>query len=227
MAGQKGFLLVLGGIAVVGAGLIYMKVAGGVPSIPANTQVLESDTSGFRGYVLGSPDAPVEITEYADFQCPSCGGWESVQFPDVKARLIDAGKARFRYRDLPLDFPYSRLAAHAAACADDQGRFWETKSAIYRSQQAWGGPGVPSGRAYDILTEAARTGGNDVAAWKECMESTRHAGRIQASLMEARSVGASSTPTLLIGGRLYPGIPSDQVVRIVDSLITAGSAATP
>ncbi len=227
MAGQKGFLLVLGGIAAAGAGLIYMKVSGGAPSIPANMAVLASDTSGFRGYITGSPDAPVEVTVYADFQCSHCGGWEAVQFPDVKARLIDAGKIRFRYRDLPLDFPHSRLSAHAAACADDQGKFWETKTAIYRAQPEWGSPGVAANRAYDILTEAARTGGNDIDAWKECMKSTRHAGRIQASQQEAHSVGATSTPTVLVGGRLYGGIPSDQLIRLVDSIIATGSAATP
>ena len=70
-------------------------------SIPANVVVTSADTSGFRGYVLGVPSAPVEITEYADFECPHCADFDQVQFPDINTRLIDPGKARLRFRDFP------------------------------------------------------------------------------------------------------------------------------
>ena len=60
-------------------------------SIPANVVIQPSDTAGFRGYVLGSADAPVEVIEYADYECPACQQFEVVQFPAVKRQLIDTG----------------------------------------------------------------------------------------------------------------------------------------
>lgn len=223
--GNKGFVMALAAVLVVGVGFIAWNLtAGAAPSIPANVAVMPADTSGFRGYLLGDANAPIEITEYADFQCPACGAFETVQFPDVRNRLIETGKVLFRYRDLPLDgFPQSRLAAHSAACADDQGKFWEMKRTIYQRQPDWS----MQGDAYDIFGEIAETNGLDVGAWEECMQSAKYAGRIQASLEEANAVGARSTPTFLIEGRLYGGMSGDQMVRLVDSLLAVEATPAP
>lgn len=221
--GQKGFGLIVAGVAVVGVAVIgYLVLGRGAPSIPANVVVTDADTTGFRGYLLGAADAPIEITEYADFQCPGCAAFATVQFLDVEARLIATGKARFRYRDLPLDniHPEARLASHAAACADDQGKFWPTAKGIYERQAQWS----MRSNAYDVLGEAAAAAGVEMGAWRECMESARHAGRIQASYLEAGAVGVGSTPTFLIAGRLYGGLSGDQMVRVVDSLIAVQAA---
>lgn len=213
--GMNRFYLLLGVVAVVGVGvLVYLATGRGAVSIPVNVEVTEADTAGFRGYIIGSPDAPVEITEYADYQCPSCQMFATIQFPDVKARLIDTGRLRWRYRDFPLEFPSSRLAMHAAACADDQGKFLDYHQRIYAGFNEWNRSGASA--AFRRFAQAA---GMDVGVYDECMSSTRHAGRIQASLNEGDRIGVRSTPTFLIGGRLYPGVLTyDQIRRIVDSL---------
>lgn len=224
MAGQQRFLVVIGALAVAGAGWVAWKVLG-APDLPVVAAAGTRDTTGFQGYIMGSAEAPVEIVEYADFQCPHCAAFDQVQFPDVKRRLIDAGKARFVYRDFPLNFPHSRLAAHAAACADDQNRFWEVKDGLYRRQVEWS-IGT-TGKAYGILGDIAAAAGADRASWEECMEAGRHAARIEASHAEGTRLGVGQTPTFLINGRLYQGESSDEFVRLVDSLIAAGAAPVP
>src|SRR5688572_13715935 len=76
---------------------------------------------------LGSPDAPVTIAEFADFQCPACAFHEASEMPKVRANLIDTGKARLLFFDFPLRnrHPHAELAARAARCAGEQGFFWE------------------------------------------------------------------------------------------------------
>lgn len=227
--GQKSFYYLLGGIALVGVALVAARVLGGKSiSIPANVVVSPADTTGFRGYLIGSETAPVEVTEYADFQCPQCANFDAVSWPDIKERLIDAGKVRFRYRDFPLDNIHrnTRIGAHSAACADDQGKFWGMKSALYHRQPEWSESRSPM----STLKEAAKDAGLDLAIWQSCMESAKYAGRIQASADEAMKIGVSSTPTFLIGGRLYPGLTGDDMVKLVDSLAalkTAAPATTP
>lgn len=226
MAGQQRFLWVIGALAVAGAGWVGWKVFG-APNLPVRAAAGVRDTTGFQGYVLGSAEAPVEVVEYADFQCPGCAGFDQVQFPDFKRRLIDAGKVRFVYRDFPLDeiHPHARLAAHAAACADDQGKFWDVKQAIYRRQGEWAFASTRS--AYGIFGEALAAAGGNRGDWESCMESGRHAARIQSSSEEGSRLGVGSTPTFLIDGKLYPGGSSDEFVRLVDSLIAAGAAPVP
>lgn len=222
--GLSRFYLLLGGLAVVGVGvLVYLATGRGAVSIPANVTVLPADTAGFRGYLIGSPDAPVEIAEYADFQCPGCAAFATIQWPDVKSRLIDTGRLRWRYRDFPLDqiHPYARLASHAAACGDEQGRFLEVADRIYAGQSSWF-----SGGAEGAFRGYAQAAGLDLGRYDECMQSARYAGRIQASLDEGVRLGVGSTPTFLVNGRLYTdGLNYDQIRRLVDSL--APLPATP
>ena len=222
--GLNRFYLLLGVIAIAGAALLYYLVRRpAAVSIPANVAVLAADTAGFRGYVLGSESAPVEITEYADFECPACGDFASVQFPDVRERLIATGRVRWRFRDFPLSqHRNARVAAHAAACANDQGKYWEMHDAIFAGQGQWSleRNAAPTYRRY------AGTLGLDQAAFDECMQSARYAGRIQASVEEGVRLGVGSTPTFLIDGRLYPGVmPSDSIRAIVDRLSAPAGTA--
>src|SRR6476619_3626825 len=87
--GMKRFYGLLAAVAVVGIGLLGYQL-----SKPA--------TVGFHGYVKGDPNAPVEITEYADYQCPFCQTFATLQMPTIEERLIKPGRLRWRYRDFPL-----------------------------------------------------------------------------------------------------------------------------
>ena len=221
--GLNRFYLLLGGIAVLGAGaLAYMAMSRRTVSIPVDVTVLAADTAGFRGYLIGSPDAPVEITEYADFQCPACQDFATIQFPAVRDRLIATGKLRWRYRDFPLDeiHPSARLASHSAACADEQGQFEAQFERINQGFVEWNRGGAAA--AFRRYAEAS---GLDMGRYDDCMRSARYAGRIQASLEEGVRLGVSGTPTFLVNGRLYTnGLNSDEIRALVDSLIAASTA---
>ena len=224
--GMKPFYTALGVVAVVGLGAIgwmALKPRSSI-SIPVDVTVLAADTAGFRGYLLGSEQAPVEVTEYADFQCPGCQQFETLQFPTVRRQLIETGRLRWRYRDFPLDqiHPHTRVAAHAAACASDQNKYWEMHKAIYEGQPEW----MNAGDAASYFRRYATEVGLDVGKYDECMKSAKYAGRIQASQNEALKLNVGVTPTFLIGGRLYPGgLSSDALKHLVDSL--APAPATP
>ena len=219
------FYTMIAVLVAVGIGLLlFLMNRSSSPAVPVQVAVTAADTAGFPGYVLGSETAPVTITEYADYQCPACQSFEMVEFPYVRERLVQTGKVRYIYRNFPLDQPHrwARLAAHSAACANDQNKFWEQHEAIYRTQGEWS----PSGDAGAIFRNLAEQGGLDLAAYDECMRSLKYAGRIQASLDEGVRIGVNSTPSFRIGDRIYAGVqPYDKLKTVVDSLIAAGAAA--
>lgn len=218
------FYILLGAGAVAGALILfYLVQRPRSVSIPANVTVLAADTAGFRGYVLGSDSAQVEITEYADFQCPACGDFAAVQWPTVRDQLIATGRLRWRFRDFPLaQHPHARLAAHAAACAGDQGKYWEMNEAIFAGQYDWS----PQRNAASTFRGYATRLGLDAAAYDACMRSARYAGRIQASVEEGMRLGVNGTPTFLVGDRLYYSIlSSDSIRAIVDRLTPAPAPA--
>jgi protein-disulfide isomerase len=223
---MKPFYALVAAIAVGGLSVLaWMTTRHGAVSIPANVVVQTADTAGFRGYLLGSPAAPVEVTEYADYQCPACQVFETVQFPDVKSRLIESGRLRWRYRDFPLQqHRHSRVAAHAAACADEQGKFWEMHRMIYEAQGDWEAKSDASG----VFRDFVKAAGLDVGKYDACMTSAKYAGRIQASYAEGMKVGVASTPTVMVGGRLYAGVQNYEMLRhLVDSLAPLAGPKAP
>ena len=215
--GMNRFYAVFAAVAVMGVGaLAYLLVKPATVSIPANVAIQPSDTSGFRGYLKGSPDAPVEITEYADYQCPFCQTFATLQMPTIEDRLVRTGRVRWRYRDFPLQqHQFSRLAAHSAACADEQGKYWDQHQRIYEGQPEWS----VARDAGSIFRNYAQATGLDLNRYDACMKAGKYAGRIQASYNEGVQVGVASTPTLLVSGRLYKGrFDSDAITKLVDSL---------
>src|ERR687897_1142210 len=159
-AGVKRFYIVFGVLAVLGLAVLgYLLMRPSTVSIPANVVVQPSDTSGFAGYVKGAATAPVEITEYADYQCPFCQTFATLQMPTIEERLIRTGRLRWRYRDFPLQqHQFARLASHSAACADEQGRYWEQHDRIYEGQAEWS----VAGDAGDDFREYAQAIGLDL-----------------------------------------------------------------
>jgi protein-disulfide isomerase len=141
-----------------------------------------------------------------------------VQFPTIDERLIRTGRVRWRYRDFPLDMhPHARIAAHVAACAAEQGKYWEMNQKIYSWEGDWPGKSNPIG----IFDGYATAAGLDRPKFDACMNSGRYAGRIRASYLEGIAAGVTSTPTFLIEGRLYPGgnlVHYDMLKALLDSL---------
>src|SRR5215216_4668338 len=178
-AGMKRFYAVFGAVTVLGLGaLAYLTTRPKTVSIPANVTVQPSDTSEFHGYLKGSPQAPVQITEYADYQCPFCQTFATLQMPTIEERLINTGRLRWRYRDFPLQqHSFARLAAHSAACADEQGKYWEQHQRIYEGQAEW----AAARDAVGIFRRYAKENGLDLTRYDDCMTAGRFAGRIQAS----------------------------------------------
>jgi protein-disulfide isomerase len=216
-AGVKRFYAVLAGVALIGLGVLtYLLLKPDTISIPANVTVQASDTSGFGGYVKGSPNAPVEITEFADYQCPFCQTFATLQMPTLEERLIKTGRVRWRYRDFPLEqHSFARLASHSAACADEQGKYWDQHQRIYEGQSDW----ANARNAAPIFRNYAQASGLDLGRYDACMKAGKYAGRIQADYNQGVQLGVSSTPTLLVGGRLYRGrFDSDAIIKLVDSL---------
>ena len=171
---------------------------------------------------MGSDTAPVEVVEYADFECPICAAWGSVQFPVIKQQLIAAGKLRWRLRDFPLPpttHLWSRLSAHAVACASEQGKAWEMIDALFAHHRMWSQRAenpekLFRGWAQDLV-------GLDMAKYDACMASGRYRGRIQYSREEGEARQVRGTPTFFVNGREWTlrDVSSDAFQHVVDSIL--------
>lgn len=181
-----------------------------------------------EGYSIGKPDAPVQIIEFADYECPVCAQYAAVTEPDIRKRLVEPGLVRYTYYDFPLDIHRNTwAAAMTAACANDQGKFWEMHDRVYAGQLEWNGQATDSPKS--IFKGYAQELGLDVAAWESCYDSKKHLARIQASRAEAEKRRLNGTPAFIVGDKLIPGNASyDQIKALVDSAMAKTTpAATP
>jgi protein-disulfide isomerase len=131
--------------AVLGAALIGASVLGassdrrddgGVPA-----QQLAGDPALLRGLpqdgpVLGSPDAPLTLVEYADLQCPFCAEWARRAFPELVRDYVAPGRLRIEFRGLAFVGPDSDVALRTALAAGEQDRLWDVVHLLYANQGA-------------------------------------------------------------------------------------------
>ena len=211
--GMKQFYMILAGIAVIGGAAIYVS-AGRSGSARAALPANPEDTVAMPGWVAGSDSAPVEVEEYADFQCPGCKQFAILTLPDVMERLVKAGKVRWRFRDFPLTsiHPNTMAAHEAAACVGEQGMFWAMHDQLYYNQDSW----APARNAPKVFRGYAERVGVDLKKYDECVDTRPYAGRILASAKAGQARGVNSTPTIILGGSAMGGMAYDELKALIE-----------
>ncbi|MBM4283128.1 MAG: DsbA family protein [Deltaproteobacteria bacterium] len=148
--------------------------------------------------VKGKADAKVRLVEFADFQCPYCSrAADTVK--ELAAKYGD--QVEFSYRHFPLRsiHPEAQRASEIAACAGEQGRFWEAHDALYAKQ--------------DKLDEASVrqsviAAGVDAAKLEECLASGRATTLVDRDFKKGEEIGVEGTPSFFVNGRPFTGNPT-------------------
>ncbi|MGD0483865.1 MAG: DsbA family protein [Gemmatimonadales bacterium] len=229
---MRAFYLTLGIIAVLGAFLIVrqsglLRPSRSVTETLASAPVAPMAGVAATGHVIGSDSAPVEIVEFADFECPSCARFAILEWPEVQQRLLPSGRLKWRFMDFPLQGHTASPPAHlAAGCAGEQGRFFEMMDAIFNRQNEWANEGNPARKIRDYASQL----GLDMSRFDACVETAHAKPAVDADYAEGERLGVNATPTFFVNGREWPGVLNyDQIQAIVDSLAPVGGAkpATP
>jgi protein-disulfide isomerase len=164
---------------------------------------LATDNAPFKGGL----SAAVKIVEFEDFHCPFCK--ESQQ---TMEQLLLRYKDRVKviHKDFPIDelHPGARPAHLAARCANEQGKFWPYHDALFAN--------APKAAPDDLRKYAIGVGLN-IAAFNNCVASSKYRDEIQRDIEEGKQAGVTGTPAFFINGRLVPGAqPLDRFVQLIE-----------
>lgn len=143
------------------------------------------------GFVLGEPDAPITIIEFADFLCPACQSYKPT-VDRVIEELVMTGQARFEYRFFPTQGPNAEFAAQVAECSEEQGEgnFWYAHDELFVIASSRGASlGDDSGQEL-----ADRMDLN----YAELLECTRDAEQYIVDVNLARRTGVQGSPGVRI-----------------------------
>jgi protein-disulfide isomerase len=167
-----------------------------------------------KGPSRGPANAPLQLVEFSDFQCPHC---KEAQ-PTVEQLLKDYPQAHFVSQVFPLRRVHSEAekAAETGVCVAKTGgndAFFKYADAVYADQAQL----TPEGSTA-VLASAVKTAGVDEAKVKTCMAEPSTKTAVDASLQVGAEVGVNQTPMLAVNGRLLPlgGFPYDQLKKIID-----------
>lgn len=185
-------LLILGGIIAAAIVVIGIAIA-----LSGNRPVADIDFSAIpqsRGedgaFILGDPNAPVTIVEFADFACPHCQDYHATISEFIK-QYVMTGKARFEYRVFPTTGgETSRFTGQLLECAEEQrpGAFWESYRTFYDLA-------MNSLYNQDVGRVAAQRMGLNYSQLLECSNS---ATQVQTDIAYGRNREVTGTPAMMV-----------------------------
>jgi len=158
---------------------------------PAAIEIPSTPVSLAGAHIQGMADAPAVMVEFSDFECPFCGRFVRETLPALRNEFVQTGRLAIAFRQLPLAI-HSRAqrAAQGAACAGNQGRFWQMHDLLFVT---------PSQLSDADLAQNAALAGASAPEFRQCMaENMRQVEEDQAI---AKSLGINGTPAFLFGRR--------------------------
>jgi protein-disulfide isomerase len=223
-----GFYILLSVLALAGIGALAYVVTRPKPAAEEVSVSTDTTNAGpAQGYTLGNANAPVKVLEFGDFECPQCGKFATLTEPDLRKRLIETGEVFFTYYDFPIKELHknTEAASNAAACADEQGKFWQMHDRLFDAQDQWNGEATDN--PGEMFARYAGELGLNTAQWQSCYDARKYQKRINANLAEGLRRNVNATPSFIIGNKLYAGgLGYDELKAIVDSVRAQNSGTT-
>ena len=196
--GQDNFTRNLVIAVVVGVALIML-----VPTLLSKqtdtTAAIPASVSAEDGYGIvfnkELTDAPfIEI--YEDFQCPACARFESISGEYIE-ELITTKKAKVAFHTLSFLGGESQIAANAAACSADEGKFLQLHKTLFANQ-----PSENSGAWTSSYFSTLGLGlGISSPEYDKCVSGNKYLGWVKNVAEEGAKRNINSTPTVLINGK--------------------------
>ena len=151
----------------------------------------------------GNATAKVTLVEVSDYHCPFCRRQVLQTLPQLLAEYVNTGKVQYVFVDYPIAqlHPDAFKSHEAAACAGDQGKYWQMHDLLFTNS--------PAREASQLATQASMLG-LDMTKFEACMNNGNgggHAAEIRASIARLQQLGVGGTPLVLIGLTPPPGSP--------------------
>jgi protein-disulfide isomerase len=212
------FYLGVGALLLVGAAFLItylVRSNNSASDTPALTAPVGQTADGF--WYKGSPDAPVKVIKYSDYQCPACRFYFNNLGKIIQRDYIETGKVQFIYHEFPLDVhPHAVAAGEAARCAGDQNKYWQMHDILFTNQDQW----APLSTVKNVFSGYAGQIGLNRAEFDACVANGAHNAEILAAGKSSIEAGVQATPTFSVNGQLTDATGLPGAIEV--ALRTAG-----
>lgn len=171
---------------------------------------------------IGSPQAPIRIEIFSDYQCPICRDMYMTTTRQLIDDYVTTGKVYLVHRDFPLPMhSHSRDAAHWLNAAAAAGCFQAAETALYSTQDDWGA----TGKVEQTLAKALSVGDMSKVRAIELAQRVQLDAAVESDIKLGNSRSVDSTPTVCViqGSQITPlppgFIPYALLKQYLDSLL--------
>lgn len=178
------------------------------------------------GFVMGNPDAPIKIVEFASMTCNHCAKFSETGFPAIRDKYVSTGKVSFELRNYVRD-PLDMTAALLARCGGAEPFFplsdeiFSYQETLFEKAQAMGEAEyraamelpadqrfVRLGEATSLVDYVMQRGISEDQA-KQCLADGTAAEMLAEGVQKASSAyQIEGTPTFLMNGRKLDNVSS-------------------
>ena len=118
------------------------------------------------------------------------------------------------YKDFPIRqlHPQAELAAEAAECAGEQGKYWEMHKALFARPSQWDTTAQAARAAFARYAEDIEL---DLEAFAACLDTGRQRPNVEANMAEGHYLGITATPAFVINGKLLSGAQATTLFKRV------------
>ncbi len=147
------------------------------------------------GITAGNASSKVVVIEFGCYSCPYTKEAEG-KVRELMARY--GGKVYFVFKPFPIpSHPYSTEAAIAASCANEAGKYWEYREALFANQSD-----VQDRGDVALLELASKL---NVSGFSQCYASKKFGAFIEQTRKEGQDCGIYGTPTFFVNGKPFVG----------------------
>jgi protein-disulfide isomerase len=193
-----------------------------VSASPSSSPSATNNPSGiipasyFSGTSVGSPTAPVTITEYADYQCSICQTFAATTEKDLERVYVATGVVRYVFKNFIVFGDESLLAAQAAEAAAEQNKFWPYHDLLMESRFSESAPDITLAKLQSI----AQIVGLNMDQFNSAMSSGKFKDQVMQDDAEGKALGITGTPTFSVNGALGKGnVPLDAFKKVIDQIL--------
>ena len=221
----------LAGFALLSA--TALTACGGENSVSSEAEAAASETDvkianyvpRARDMVIGDPDAPVTVVEYASVTCPHCATFHETTFPELKEKYVDTGQVKFVFREFPtppapLAVAGFLLARCAADNGGDQDLYFTMLDTLFRTQRSW----MNENARAELLRISNAVGLNE-QEFQTCVEDEAAIDALRDDIeYAANTYEITGTPAFVINEEMVRAFTLEQFDEALAPYLPAGAA---
>lgn len=179
------------------------------PTVPQVSKDIESA-------VFGAPSSKVQLTVFADYECPACIYFEKTIGQELYEKYVKTNKITVTYKNFPL--PQHKNAEHdalAALYALSQGKYWEFNLEMYALEEQKKGDKVTDEERIVLGKKV----GLDPVEMQKSLDEGWYLNQIAKEKQEGETRGLEGTPSIYLNGNIMKFKSKEEFFGIIDAAL--------